>query len=78
MARRPAHRRKAVMCVKNDGYEVSLVLRKIYVALPDAAGAKHGLIRVIDETGEDYLFPRAYFASVSMSDEAKALLQSAA
>lgn len=78
MARKPANRRKAVMCVKNDGYEASLILRKIYVALPDAAGGKHGLIRVIDETGEDYLFPRAYFAAVAMSDEAKELLQSAA
>jgi hypothetical protein len=45
------------LCVGNRGYSASLELRKIYQALPDNAGMKHGQIRVIDESGEDYLYP---------------------
>jgi hypothetical protein len=78
MASLSAVRRKAVMCVKNDRYAASLRLGKIYAALPDPVGGKHGLIRVIDETGEDCFFPRDYFAPVAMAAGAKALLQSAA
>ncbi len=53
-----------VICVGNRGYAVSLELRKIYQALPDKAGARHGQIRVIDESGEDYLYPEEYFVPV--------------
>ena len=42
-------------------------MRKIYRALPDAEAAKHGYIRVVDETGEDYLYPRKYFIAVALS-----------
>jgi len=56
-----------VVCLKNDGYEVSLEKRKIYVVLKDTSAEKHGLIRVIDESGEDYLFPRAFFAAVKLT-----------
>lgn len=52
------------VCLKNDGYEASLERRKIYVILPDKTAAKHGLLRVIDESGEDYLYPRKYFAAL--------------
>ena len=45
--------RYLVVCLKNDGYDVSLEKRKIYVAIPDASAAKHGLVRVFDESGED-------------------------
>jgi len=55
-----------VICLKNRGHEVSLELRKIYPALPDARAAKHGLIRVIDESGEDYLYPRGFFAPIEL------------
>jgi hypothetical protein len=47
--------RELVICVKNEGYSVSLERRKLYVALADAQAAKHGQLRVIDESGEDYL-----------------------
>jgi len=50
-----------VICVCNAGYPVSLELRKRYRALPDAFGDQHQMIRVIDESGEDYLYPSRYF-----------------
>lgn len=59
--------RRLVICVHNEGYEASLERRKIYVALPDARAEKLGQIRVIDESGEDYLFPKGSFIEVSLS-----------
>jgi hypothetical protein len=50
-----------VVCVKNDEYLASLEVRKIYRTLPDANAAAHGLVRVIDESGEDYLYPADFF-----------------
>ena len=55
-----------VVCVKNDGYAASLEKRKIYTALPDSVAAKHGHIRVVDESGEDYLYPKRFFVPVSL------------
>ncbi|HMH49648.1 MAG TPA: hypothetical protein VK548_05400 [Candidatus Acidoferrum sp.] len=59
-------RTQYVVCIKNDGNPESLELRKIYRALPDAEAAKHGYTRVIDETGEDYLYSRHYFLAVAL------------
>ena len=61
-----ASRRYLVICLKNDGYDVSLEKRKIYVAIPDAAASKHGLMRIFDESGDDYLYPGKYFAAVEL------------
>ncbi len=55
-----------VVCLKNKGYEVSLERRKIYRALPDPQAAKHRQIRVIDESGEDYLYPQDFFAPIEL------------
>lgn len=55
-----------VLCLKNRGYEASLERRKIYRAIPDRAAALDGFLRVVDESGEDYLFPEAFFASVKL------------
>lgn len=55
---------KQVVCIDSGGYEVSLIQDKAYQAIPDAAAAAHGLIRVIDETEEDYLYPASCFADV--------------
>ena len=55
-----------VICVNNTGYEASLERRKLYSALADAGAKKHKLIRVIDESGEDYLYPEAYFLAVTL------------
>jgi hypothetical protein len=58
--------RRFVLCLRNAGYEVSLERRKIYQALPDRAAAAHQQVRVIDESGEDYLFPASYFVPIKL------------
>ena len=55
-----------VVCVRNEGYEVSLELRKIYQVVPDSDGARHKLVRVIDESGEDYLYPKDFFLPIQL------------
>lgn len=57
---------KFAICVKNDGYEVSLELRKVYELLPDSVADSHGMLRVVDESGEDYLFPRDFFIPIDL------------
>jgi hypothetical protein len=52
------------LCLENDGNEASLILGKVYRILPDARAAKDDLIRIIDESGEDYLFHKSHFAFV--------------
>ena len=67
-------RRHYVVCVNNEGYEASLEARKIYPVLRDAAAATHRLLRVVDESGEDYLYPAGRFAPITLSPNlAKAL-----
>jgi len=56
------------VCVKNDGYQVSLETRKIYCIIPDRDALSHKMIRVIDESGEEYLFPADYFVSIQLPD----------
>jgi hypothetical protein len=55
-----------LICLNNEGYAASLETRKIYEALPDEDADKRGLVRVIDESGEDYLFPKARFARIDL------------
>jgi hypothetical protein len=55
-----------VVCLSNDGYAASLEPRKIYVALRDAEAERNGLLRVVDESGEDYLYARSHFASLKL------------
>jgi len=64
--RRKKHREFGV-CVCNAGYPASLELRKIYEVLPDPDASAHGLIRVIDESGEDYLYPKNFFVRIDLS-----------
>lgn len=59
------------ICVNNEGYLASLELRKIYQVLPDVKAAKHQLIRVIDESGEDYLYPASFFVPIKLPITAK-------
>jgi hypothetical protein len=54
------------VCVDNDGYEVSLERLKLYRVVADPEAAKHGQIRVIDESGDDYLYPAALFVTVKL------------
>ncbi len=67
MKRRTSKERQFAVCVRNTGYPASLELRKIYEVLPDIDGAAHGLIRVIDESGEDYLYPQRFFHPITLS-----------
>jgi hypothetical protein len=53
------------VCVRNDGYEESLELRKIYEVLDDAEAATDGLLRVVDED-EDYLYPATWFLAIEL------------
>ncbi|HEY4760582.1 MAG TPA: hypothetical protein VIH42_08385 [Thermoguttaceae bacterium] len=64
-------RKKAVsthfaVCIRNTGYPSSLELHKIYRVIPDNDAAEDGDIRVIDESGEDYLYPSAWFAELKL------------
>ena len=59
-------KRQLVLCLRSKGYEVSLERRKIYQVLPDRDAASHGQLRVIDESGEDYLYPAAFFAPLKL------------
>jgi hypothetical protein len=54
------------VCLKNEGYPASLERRKIYVAVRDLLAEKHGLLRVIDESGDDYLYPKALFRPIAL------------
>lgn len=54
------------VCVSNRGHEASLEMRKLYQVLPDADAAKHQQIRIIDESGEDYLYPAKAFDLVAL------------
>ena len=66
------------ICIHNTEYAASLELRKIYQIVPDVEAARHHLMRVIDESGEDYLYPASYFLSVDLPQVVKeALLQAA-
>jgi hypothetical protein len=60
---------KFLLCIKNDGYAASLELRKVYVRVADKKAEAQNLVRVIDESGEDYLYPFAYFVAVAFSQK---------
>lgn len=77
MARKGTRKKGFVVCIRNTGYPASLELRKIYRALPDPDAESHGLIRVIDESGEDYLYPTKFFVSVDLSQPVQNALRRA-
>jgi hypothetical protein len=62
---------KFLLCVENKGYEASLELRKLYLNIPDKDAESHAQVRIIDESGEDYLFPDRFFAPVRLLAETK-------
>ena len=55
-----------VVCVKNRGFAASLELRKVYRVVSDPAAEGHRLMRVVDESGEDYLFPETCFMPIEL------------
>ncbi len=66
-----------LVCVANDGYKASLELRKLYKVVPDAQSERLGQVRVVDESGEDYLFPESFFAPVRLPSDTKERLLAA-
>ena len=54
------------ICIANTEYPAALEVRKIYQVLPDADAAQHHYLRIIDESGEDYLYPAAYFVPIDL------------
>ena len=64
-------REQFVMCVENESNPASLELLKVYRTLPDAEAQRQKWLRVIDESGEDYLYPKDYFVPVELSPSAR-------
>jgi hypothetical protein len=60
-----------VLCVRNTDYPASLELRKVYWLLSDGQAAKHRQVRVVDESGEDYLYPEGYFVPIKLPQSAE-------
>jgi hypothetical protein len=78
--RRPGKRRapRFCICLSNEGHSASLEVRKVYRRLVDADAEAEGLLRVIDESGESYLYPRAAFGDVTLEPKvARALARTA-
>jgi hypothetical protein len=65
-----------VLCVRNNGYPASLEVREVYRVLGDVQASRHRQMRVIDESGEDYLYPEEYFVPIKLPQSAeKAVLR---
>jgi hypothetical protein len=71
-------KRQLFICVDNSGYEVSLERRKIHESISDPTAAKRGLLRIVDESGDDYLYPEPMFVAASLPAAVRrAVLQAA-
>lgn len=66
------------VCIDNSGYEVSLEQRKIYEIIPEADDRTRGMLRVIDESGEDYLYPQRMFVELELPPQAQEAFASVA
>ena len=73
----PAHQPEYVVCVDNADYPVSLELHKIYRTLLDDDAVRSGDLRIVDESGEDYLFPASSFVEISLPERVRSSLQQA-
>jgi hypothetical protein len=66
------------VCIRNDDYPASLEKRKIYEILPDTEAEKYHQLRIIDESGEDYLYPKDYFVPIKLpKDVEQAVIEAA-
>ncbi len=68
-------RKKFVLCIDNRGYEASLIPRKIYEVIPDDQAGQDDFVRVIDESGEDYLYHKSHFVFVELPEEVERALE---
>jgi hypothetical protein len=71
-----ASSRRFLICVNNEGFPASLEVRKVYEALPDPVGETRGFVRIVDESGEDYLYPADRFVAVDLPQEAAGVFAS--
>ena len=76
MAKPPT--KQLVVCIDNDGYPASLERRKIYVALPDSDAEQRGLMRIIDESGDDHLYAKALFRLIELPETVRKAVLAAA
>ena len=73
--KRPGGVSQYAVCVKNEKYPASLELHKIYHVIPDRQSSALGLLRIVDESGEDYLYPTEYFLPIKLSPIIERALQ---
>ncbi len=67
-----------VLCIKNRGYAASLQTRMVYRTVSDPEASSHGMLRIVDETGEDYLFPASFFVRIDLPEVATRVFAGAA
>ena len=70
-------KKRFAICVRNEGCPESLELRKVYRLVQDADSEKKGFVRVVDESGEDYLYPLDYFVPIEAPKPAERVLEAA-
>jgi hypothetical protein len=61
------------ICLRNDDYPASLEPRKVYRVVHDDVAASHQMLRIVDESGEDYLYPETYFAPLDLPAAAESM-----
>ena len=64
-----------VICVRNDGYSASLEIKKVYPVVPEPEAENRGLLRVEDESGDDYLYPADFFVAIRVPPAAAKAFQ---
>lgn len=70
--------KRLVVCIDNEGYLASLERRKIYIALADRAAEVRDLVRIVDETGDNYLYPQSFFREIALPQSVKRAVLAAA
>ncbi|CAA9331281.1 MAG: hypothetical protein AVDCRST_MAG89-2136, partial [uncultured Gemmatimonadetes bacterium] len=68
---------RTVRCVQNKGYEVDLRIGRVYQMLPDPVGERRGFLRVVDETGDDFMFPKRCFVAADAGHPEESLMRHA-
>jgi hypothetical protein len=76
-SKKPA-RRNYLLCLDDKGYPTSLETRKVYRAVVDAKAERRGFVRVVDDSGDDYLYPRRRFVAIDLPRGAKKLFKNGA
>lgn len=74
---RTSERKRFAVCVENKGYEASLIPRKIYEIVLDKQAEQDDFVRIIDESGKDYLYRVGHFVFIKLPEEVERLLVAA-